>query len=147
VLLRSRGSAPTSDPTNARSTSCSPESERLSRLAYGPDGAIDHAVGVGLNLEGRLREVMRVWSRAWRQSRCRHTVTVSACSTGVERVVCESCGHVSVHFLSDSDTYSEVDRSRFARPGERGANPARHTSPGRTLPNPVRPETRRSVAQ
>lgn len=60
---------------------------------------------------------MRVWSRAWRQSRCRHSVTVSVGSTGVERVVCEACGHVSVHFLSDMD--SEVDRARFARPGER----------------------------
>jgi len=60
---------------------------------------------------------MRVWSRAWRQSRCRHSVTVSVGSTGVERVVCESCGHVSVHFLTDMD--SEFDRARFARPGER----------------------------
>jgi hypothetical protein len=38
-------------------------------------------------------------------------------STGVERVVCEACGHVSVHFLTDMD--SEFDRTRFARPGER----------------------------
>ena len=52
---------------------------------------------------------MRVWSRAWRQSRCQHSVTVSVCSTGVERVVCESCGHVSVHFLTDMD--SEFDRA------------------------------------
>ena len=60
---------------------------------------------------------MRVWSRAWRQSRCRHIVTVSVWSTGVKRVVCESCGHVSVHFLTDM--HSEFDRARFARPGER----------------------------
>ncbi|HEX6145347.1 MAG TPA: hypothetical protein VF083_01125 [Acidimicrobiia bacterium] len=60
---------------------------------------------------------MRVLSRAWRQSRCQHSVTVSVCSTGVERVVCESCGHVSVHFLTDMD--SEFDRARFARSGER----------------------------
>lgn len=93
-----------------------------------PDGSISHAVPVGIDLEGRLRVVMRVWSRAWRQSRCPHPVTVSVCSTGVERVVCEVCGHVSVHFLSDVG--NELDRSRFARQGERGPIQPRQTATG-----------------
>ncbi len=69
---------------------------------------------------------MRVLSRKWRQRRCSHRVTVSVRSTGVERVVCEECGHVSVHFLSDLD--GEVERTSFARPSDREGDqaPGRH---------------------
>jgi hypothetical protein len=48
-------------------------------------------------------------------------VTVSISSIGVERKVCEACGHVGVQFMTDLS--SEVDRTRFARPGDR--DPAR----------------------
>ena len=88
----------------------------LGHRAYGPIGGREAGCAGGLNLEGRLRANMRVLGRAWRQSHCRHQVTVSVRSTNVERVVCESCGHVSVHFVSDLD--SEVDRTSFARPGD-----------------------------
>lgn len=60
---------------------------------------------------------MRVLSRTWRRRRCSHRVTVSVRSTGVERVVCEECGHVSVHFLTDLD--GEIERTSFARPIDR----------------------------
>jgi len=61
---------------------------------------------------------MRVRRRHRRQTNCQHRKTVSVQSSGVERVVCEHCGHVSVHFLSD--LAGEVERTRFARPVERG---------------------------
>jgi hypothetical protein len=60
---------------------------------------------------------MDVLRRLRRQERCAHAVTVSVQTAGFERVVCEACGHVSVHFLSDLT--GEVDRDRFARPIER----------------------------
>ena len=49
-------------------------------------------------------------------------------STGVERVVCEACGHVSVQFLSGLS--GELDRDRFARPIEREG---KHERPGEDL--------------
>ncbi|MGH8915913.1 MAG: hypothetical protein ACRDZM_15540 [Acidimicrobiia bacterium] len=55
--------------------------------------------------------------RRIRQDRCAHRVTMTVKSAGIERVVCEACGHVSVHFLSDLS--GEVDRDRFARSIER----------------------------
>ena len=73
---------------------------------------------------------MRVLRRTWRQSRCRHLVTVSVRSAGVKRVVCESCGHVSVHFLSDLE--GDVDRISFARPSDNYPDhpPGRHKDTG-----------------
>lgn len=60
---------------------------------------------------------MRVLRRHRRQTNCQHRKTVSVQSSGVERVVCELCGHVSVQFLSD--LAGEVERTRFARQVER----------------------------
>ena len=60
---------------------------------------------------------MRVLRRHRRQTNCQHRKTVSFQSSGVERVVCELCGHVSVQFLSD--LAGEVERTRFARQVER----------------------------
>jgi hypothetical protein len=60
---------------------------------------------------------MRVQRRLRRQGKCAHRSTVSVQSSGVERVVCETCGHVSVHFVAD--LAGEVERDRFARPVER----------------------------
>jgi len=61
---------------------------------------------------------MRARRRNWRQNNCQHRVTVAVRSGGIERRVCETCGHVSVHFLADLS--GEVERSRFARPIDRG---------------------------
>ncbi|HVR80252.1 MAG TPA: hypothetical protein VMS99_17915 [Acidimicrobiia bacterium] len=44
-------------------------------------------------------------------------------------MVCESCGHVSVHFVSD--LAGEVERDRFARPVERVEG--KHLVPGHGL--------------
>lgn len=60
---------------------------------------------------------MDVLRRMRRQDKCAHSVSVTVQSTGIERVVCEACGHVSVHFLSGLT--GELDRDRFARPIER----------------------------
>lgn len=61
---------------------------------------------------------MRVQRRHRRQNKCPHRTTVSIVSSGVQRLVCESCGHVSVHFMADLG--GEVERTRFARNIERG---------------------------
>jgi hypothetical protein len=60
---------------------------------------------------------MDVLRRMRRQDRCAHAVALTVQSIGIERVVCEACGHVSVHFLGGLT--GEVDRDRFARPIER----------------------------
>lgn len=64
---------------------------------------------------------MRVLTRTWRQSRCHHLVATSSRTVGVERLVCESCGLVSVHFSDPSGSTPEtgVDRAVFARPSDR----------------------------
>lgn len=59
-----------------------------------------------------------------RRARCEHRETVSVKTAGIERVVCEACGHVSVRFLSDMD--GQVERESFARPSEREAEAGRH---------------------
>ncbi len=61
---------------------------------------------------------MDVSRRKRRQARCAHRVTISVQASGIERQVCEACGHVSVQFVSGLS--GEVDRDRFARPTERG---------------------------
>lgn len=61
---------------------------------------------------------MRARRRHRRQNNCPHRVTVAVRSGGIERRVCESCGHVGVHFLADLS--GEVERTSFARPVERG---------------------------
>ena len=70
--------------------------------------------------------MMRVRRLLRRQDRCAHRSTVSVRSSGVQRVVCESCGHVSVRFLSD--LAGEPERDRFARPIERVEG--KHLVPG-----------------
>lgn len=63
---------------------------------------------------------MGVVVRRWRQKRCRHRVTTTARSMGMERAVCDSCGLVAFRY-PDSEGPSEpmeVDRDVFARPGD-----------------------------
>lgn len=47
---------------------------------------------------------------------CPHSNTVKVSTAGLERTVCEFCGHVSVAFTSDST--SVIDRDSFARPAD-----------------------------
>jgi hypothetical protein len=62
---------------------------------------------------------MRVGIRRWRQSRCRHQVTITAVSVGMERDVCESCGHVAFRYMDAEHTSgAAVDREAFGRPGD-----------------------------
>lgn len=64
--------------------------------------------GIQLLLGGRLR--------AWRRDHCKHTRRVVVRTAGMERSVCESCGHVS--FESGAEALNEVKRSDFARASE-----------------------------
>jgi len=87
---------------------------------------------------------MEVVRRIRRQDRCAHRVTVTVQSTGVERVVCEACGHVSVQFLSGLT--GEVDRDRFARPVEReGKHQRAEAEPDEQLLVDVFPDARPSL--
>lgn len=47
---------------------------------------------------------------------CTHIETLSTISSGVERVVCESCGNLSIRF--HSTLTGPVARERFARPAD-----------------------------
>jgi hypothetical protein len=51
--------------------------------------------------------------RPRRVDECRHVNTIETISSGLSRVVCEGCGHLSIRPLASA--VSEVDRSRFAR--------------------------------
>jgi len=44
---------------------------------------------------------------------CAHSATIVVNSSGLDRSICESCGHVSVSF--NTDITGEVSRSAFAR--------------------------------
>lgn len=44
---------------------------------------------------------------------CQHGSRMTIQAGGVERHICESCGHVSFEFADQG--YDEVDRRRFAR--------------------------------
>lgn len=47
---------------------------------------------------------------------CPHTETLTTITAGVERSVCESCGHLSFHFPEMIS--GPVHRNRFARPAD-----------------------------
>lgn len=49
-----------------------------------------------------------------RQETCQHTSRVTIRAHGIERQICEDCGHVS--FAFSEEELSEIDRDRFARP-------------------------------
>jgi len=44
---------------------------------------------------------------------CAHTHTLTVSSAGLERAICETCGHVSLAFMTDM--VGDVRRSAFAR--------------------------------
>lgn len=58
---------------------------------------------------------MRKSMRA-RPERCAHVSRVSVIVAGIERTVCDACGHVS--FASLGELTGEVERRRFARPAD-----------------------------
>jgi hypothetical protein len=66
---------------------------------------------------------MDVLRRIRRQDRCAHRVTVKVQTSGIEREVCEACGHVSVRVVAGLS--GDLDRDRFARPIEREGKHAR----------------------
>lgn len=50
---------------------------------------------------------------------CEHPSTVTVRNAGIERTVCETCGHVSFRGLEGLS--GSVDRRQFEREGERAA--------------------------
>lgn len=58
---------------------------------------------------------MRKSMRA-RPERCAHKSRVSVMVSGLERTVCNACGHVS--FVNLGELTGEVERRRFARPAD-----------------------------
>jgi hypothetical protein len=48
---------------------------------------------------------------------CLHDRIVTVISTGLERVICEGCGHLSFRYLAELTT--KIDRSRFGREVDR----------------------------
>lgn len=54
---------------------------------------------------------------------CTHATTIAVTATGIERIICESCGHVSVRFLDD--LISEAERDAFAREADDSTEPGR----------------------
>jgi len=48
-----------------------------------------------------------------RQERCAHHQTVTVRAAGMERTVCEKCGHISFSFTADLT--EEIERGRFSR--------------------------------
>lgn len=66
---------------------------------------------------------------------CQHTQTMSTISAGIERIVCEDCGHLGFNYLAV--TKGSVDRASFARPAD-NATPAEQTL-RRQRPRPEHP--------
>jgi hypothetical protein len=48
-----------------------------------------------------------------RSKNCAHTETITIRAAGTERIVCESCGHVSFKFLAEVS--DPEDRAKFRR--------------------------------
>jgi len=46
-------------------------------------------------------------------AKCSHTETIAVTSAGIERIVCESCGHVSFSIQIESN--ADIEREMFAR--------------------------------
>lgn len=52
---------------------------------------------------------------------CFHDEIVTVVSTGLERMICEGCGHLS--FRYPAELSGKVERSRFLRQVDRAAGP------------------------
>jgi len=44
---------------------------------------------------------------------CQHTETITVNTVGLQRAICETCGHVSIRSIDD--IYGQVSRTAFAR--------------------------------
>lgn len=51
-----------------------------------------------------------------RPGECLHETALSVTAAGVERSICETCGHISVRFLNEME--GPIFRNRFARPAD-----------------------------
>lgn len=51
-----------------------------------------------------------------RSGQCPHEVRLAVTAAGVERSICETCGHISVQFVSEMS--GPVTREHFARPAD-----------------------------
>ena len=51
-----------------------------------------------------------------RAGQCLHETTLAIAAAGVQRSICETCGHISVRFLSEME--GPIFRNRFARPAD-----------------------------
>lgn len=51
-----------------------------------------------------------------RSGECRHETALSVTAAGVERSICETCGHIGVRFLTEME--GPVFRNLFARPAD-----------------------------
>ena len=56
-------------------------------------------------------------SKSRDRQECLHTANVTVVSTGLERVICEGCGHLSFRYLAELT--GKIDRSRFVREVDR----------------------------
>lgn len=54
-----------------------------------------------------------------RLGECAHDTALSVVAAGVERSICETCGHISVRFLTEME--GPIFRNRFARPADLAA--------------------------
>jgi hypothetical protein len=51
-----------------------------------------------------------------RPGECIHDTVLTVCAAGVERAICETCGHISVSF--PSEVSGPATRDHFARPAD-----------------------------
>lgn len=63
--------------------------------------------------------MLEMLNRARETPECLHHELVTVVSIGMERVICESCGHVSFRYLGELS--GNIDRSRFGRQVDRAA--------------------------
>lgn len=56
-------------------------------------------------------------TRSRDRQECLHTFNMTVVSAGLERVICEACGHLSFRYLATLS--GKVDRSRFEREVDR----------------------------
>ena len=54
-----------------------------------------------------------------RPGQCSHEANLSVTAAGVKRSICETCGHISVRFLTEMS--GPIYRRRFARPADEAA--------------------------
>lgn len=66
-------------------------------------------------MEGRKRRVARcgLAGKHLKGPDCSHVSTITVVSGGLERVVCEDCGDVTIRY--ESMISGDVDRAKFAR--------------------------------